>query len=165
MVVYKCKWKHTLHLKADSRAQNPSWPRNPMLCLQVTNSFNTLDESEWQLKGYGANANIYYLGSCKFYLWRGQRPYTFTFQILLEKDDPTLLSGADCLQLGLIKWLGSVNTTRDNSKKEVYKYHTKNSPITIMRSSHHWFRRKHIIQTWLMNKQSEHFQERSITSK
>ena len=63
-------------------------------------------------------ASICNLGSCKFYLWRGQIPYKVTFKILLEKDEPTLVSGADCLQLGLIKCLGSVNTTKDNSKKK-----------------------------------------------
>ena len=111
------KWKQTLHLKADFRAQKFIMTKKLYVVLTSDKFINTLDESECQLKGYGTNANIRNIGSCKLYLWRGQRPYTVTLQILLEKDEPTLLSGTDCLQLGLTKWLESVNTTKDNSKK------------------------------------------------
>ena len=59
--------------------------------------------------------------SCTMERWRGQRPYRVTFKISLMKDEPTLLSGANCLSLGLIKWLGSVNTTKNNPKNKKKK--------------------------------------------
>ena len=80
--------------------------------------FNEIDDPECQLKGCGANANIHNVGSCKFYLCRGWKPHKVTFQISSETDRPTQLSGANCLQLALIKWLGSVNTTKDNLNKK-----------------------------------------------
>ena len=78
--------------------------------------FNELDDPECQLEAYGANANICNLGSHKFYLWTGRRPHRVTFQISSETDEATLLSVDDCLQQGLIKWLGSVKTTKETTK-------------------------------------------------
>ena len=48
-------------LKGDSGAQKS---------LMTKKLFNEIDEPECQLKGYGANANIFNLGSNKVYLWR-----------------------------------------------------------------------------------------------
>ena len=87
------------------------------IALTGDKSFTKLYDPEGQLKGYGAKANICNLGSHKFYLWRGRRLHKVTLQISSETDEPTLLSGANCLQLRLMKWLGSVNTTKDNLKK------------------------------------------------
>ena len=73
--------------------------------------FNELGSPE-----YGEKAQICNLGTHKLFLWHGRWPYEVTFQISSEKDEPTLLGGADSLWLGLIKWLGSVDTTQKKSK-------------------------------------------------
>ena len=64
------------------------------------------------------------------YLWRGRQPYEVTSQISPEKDEPILLSGADCLKLGLTKWLGSVETSKKNNQKNpIPKTHQKNTIV------------------------------------
>ena len=68
------------------------------------------------LKRIVKKAQICNLGTPKFFLWHGRWPYEVTFQISSEKNEPTLLGGADSLQLGLTKWLGSLDTTQKKSK-------------------------------------------------
>ena len=54
-----------------------------------------------------------------------QRPYEVIFQISSEKDEPTLLNS---LRLGLIKWLGSVDTEGKKAKYAKNKNETNKVP-------------------------------------
>ena len=111
-----------LHLKVDSGAMKSVMTKQLYVSLTGDKFFNELGPPECLLKGYGEKAQICNLGAHKFFLWCGRRPYEVTFQISSEKDELTLLGGADSLWLGLMKWLGSVDTTQKKSKN------TQNAP-------------------------------------
>ena len=119
-VHHKC-WQ-MLHLKADSGAMKNVMTKQLYVSLTGDKFFNELGPPECLLKGYGEKAQICNIGTCKFFLWHGRWPYEVTFQISSEKDELTLLGGADSLWSGLIKWLGSVDTTQEKSKN------TQNAP-------------------------------------
>ena len=116
------KHRQMLHLKADSGAMKNVMTKQLYVSLTGDKFFNELGPPECLLKGYGEKTQICNLGTHKFFLWHGRWPYEVTFQISSEKNEPTLLGGADSLWLGLIKWLGSLDTTQKKSKN------TQNAP-------------------------------------
>ena len=158
------KWKYILHLRADSGVQKSIMTKKLYDVHTSDKFFNKLDEQESQLKEYGANTSQY-MQPWIMQVLPMERPNTIQsyLQDIVGERWTNITKWKYCPKLGLIKCLGSVNTTKDNSKKKTssnatWKFHK------TTRSLHYWSNWKRSTQNWLMNQQLEHSQERSITS-